>query len=153
MRKFIATNIIDYLNENNNSNIWYRGYTSNTRNNEYVWITSDENHAKQYSEINKYSYGGDPIVDRIVLDEGNYNLLDLCSYDMDDMITENDADDFLSDVGVEYDYESLFDIMEDEIPLSRLVNKILDKIVRNYDGIKIMENGMKTIYLEAQLLK
>lgn len=153
LRKFIVTTIREYLNENITSNTWYRGYTTNTKNNEYVWITSNENHAKQYSEINKYSYGGESIVDRIVFDETKYNLLDLYQYDMDEMITENDADDFLTDVGIEYDYEVLFDIMEDEIPLSRLVNKILDELVQKYDGIKIMENGIKTIYLENKLLK
>jgi hypothetical protein len=153
LKKFIATTIREYLNENITSNIWYRGYTTNTKNNKYIWITSNENHAKQYSEINKYSYGGESIVDRIVFDERNHNLLNLYQYDMDDMITENDADDFLTDVAIEYDYVDLFDIIEDEIPLSRLVNKILDKLVHKYDGIKIMENGIKTIYLHNQLLK
>ena len=151
--------LIDQSRENsqsknvNNLSNWYRGYSTNTKNNKYIWITSNENHAKQYSEINKYSYGGNPIVDNIIFDETKHNLLNLYSYDMDDKITENDVEDFLSDVGVEYDYESLFDIMEDEIPLSRLVNKILDQIILNYDGLKIMENGIKTIYINRNLIK
>lgn len=29
-----------------------------TKNNEFVWITSNENHAKEYAELNKVSYGG-----------------------------------------------------------------------------------------------
>ena len=156
IRKMIdkVKNFKQFVNENvNNLSNWYRGYSTNTKNNKYIWITSNENHAKQYSEINKYSYGGNPIVDNIIFDETKHNLLNLYSYDMDDKITENDVEDFLSDVGVEYDYESLFDIMEDEIPLSRLVNKILDQIILNYDGLKIMENGIKTIYINRNLIK
>ena len=142
-----------FVNEDINSNIWYRGYTDKTKYNEYIWITSDENHAKQYSEINKYTYGGNPIVDMFQFNENNYNLKDLYIYDMDDMINENDAEDFLLDVNIEYDYEDLFDIMEDEIPLSRLVNKLLPQLTLNSNGFKIMENGIKTIYLKSGLLK
>ena len=141
------------MNENISSNIWYRGYTTNTKNNDYVWITSNERHAKQYADINKYSYGGNPIFDKFEFDENNHNLNDLYSYDMDDMVSENDIEDFLTDVKIEYDYGDLFDFMEDEIPLSRVVNKILDELVQNYDGIKIMENEIKTIYIKNQLLK
>lgn len=146
-------NFKQFVNENISNNIWYRGYTTNTKNNEYVWITSNEQHAKQYAEINKYSYGGNPTVDEFQFNENNFNLLDLYSYDMDDKVSENDIEDFLTDVKIEYDYDDLFDIMEDEIPLSRLVNKILNELVQNYDGIKIMENGIKTIYLKSKLLK
>jgi len=155
IRKLIdkIKNFKQFVNENISDNVWYRGYTTNTKNNKYVWITSNEEHAKQYADINKYSYGGNPIVDEFQFNENNFNFLDLYSYDMDDMVIENDIDDFLTDVKIEYEYEDLFDIMEDEIPLSRLVNKILDELVRNYDGIKIMENWIKTIYLKNQLLK
>jgi hypothetical protein len=153
LHKFIATTIREFLNENINSNFWYRGYTTNTNNIEFSWITSNKEHAKQYSEINKYSYGGIPKVDEFIFNESGFNLTDLYSYDMDDMISENDAEDFLSDVNIEYGYENLFDIMEDEIPLSRLVNKILPQLTLNNDGFKIMENGIKTIYIKTELLK
>ncbi len=153
LRKFIATTIREYLNENTNYNVWYRGYTTNTKDNEFSWITSNKEHAKQYAEINKYSYGGLPKVDEFGFNESGVNLTDLYSYDMDDMISEIDVEDFLLDVNIEYDYENLFDIMEDEIPLSRLVNKILQQLTLNNDGFKIMENGIKTIYIKTELLK
>lgn len=141
-----------FLKEKNNNDIWYRGYTTATKNNEFVWITSNENHAKQYAEINKYSYGGEQIIDTFLFDDTQHNLLDLYSYDMDDMINENDADDFLTDVDIDYDYNIIFDY-DDEIPLSRLVNKILNNITSIYDGFKIMENDIKTIYVNKNLLK
>lgn len=152
MRKFIAT-LREYLIENVHLNFWYRGYTTNTKNDEYVWITSNEQHANQYADINKYLYGGNIIIDKFEFDEDKFNLNDLYSYDMDDMVDENDIDDFLNDVNVDYEYINLFDIMEDNIPLSRLVNMILDELVQNYDGFKIMENDIKTIYLKNKLLK
>lgn len=141
-----------FLKEKNNNDIWYRGYTTATKNNDFVWITSNENHAKQYAEINKYSYGGEQIIDTYLFDETEYNLLDLYSYDMDDVISESDAEDFLTDVDIDYDYDEIFDY-DDEIPLSRLVNKILNNITLIYDGFKIMENGIKTIYVNKNLLK
>ena len=42
------------------------GYTK-TNNTDFIWITSDYEHAKQYSEINKLSYGGDFIIDEITI--------------------------------------------------------------------------------------
>lgn len=54
------------------------------------------------------------------------------------------------DVNIEYDYTDLFD-REDKIPLSRLVNKILDRIVMVYDGFKIKENTIPTIYINKRL--
>lgn len=141
-----------FLKEKNNNDIWYRGYTTATKNNDFVWITSNENHAKQYAEINKYSYGGEQIIDTYLFDETEYNLLDLYSYDMDDVISESDAEDFLTDVDIDYDYDEIFDY-DNEIPLSRLVNKILNNITLIYDGFKIMENGIKTIYVNKNLLK
>jgi hypothetical protein len=146
-------NWIQFLKENITNNVWYRGYTTKTKNNEFVWITSNENHAKEYAELNKVSYGGEQIIDKFLFDEYQYNLLDIYVYDMDDMITESDADDFLNDVDIEYDYENIFFDYDDEIPLSRLVNKILNEIISNYDGFKIMESGIKTIYLNKNLLK
>ncbi len=146
-------NFKQFVNENTNSNVWYRGYTTNTKNNEFSWITSDKEHAKQYSEINKYSYGGIPKVDEFIFDDSNFSLTDLYLYDMDDMISESDTEDFLLDVNIEYEYENLFDIMEDEIPLSRLVNKILPQLILNNNGFKIMENGVKTIYIKTEILK
>jgi hypothetical protein len=56
-------------------------------------------------------------------------------------------------VGVEYDYVELFYTTEEKIPLSRLVNKILDKLTEYYDGFKIMENGIKTICLSTSSLR
>lgn len=155
MREMIdkVKNFKQFVNENNSVYNWYRGYTSNTKDNEYAWITSSEQHAKQYAEINKYSYLGNPIVDKFQFNDNKFNLYDLYSYDMDEMISENDVDDFLNDVNIEYDYVALFDTMEDEIPLSRLVNHILSQLTENNDGFKIMENGIKTIYIKTQLLK
>jgi hypothetical protein len=146
-------NFKQFVNENINPNVWYRGYTTNTKDNEFSWITSNKEHAKQYAEINKYSYGGLPKVDEFIINESGFDLTDLYSYDMDDMISEDDCEDFLSNVNIEYEYENLFDIMEDEIPLSRLVNKILSQLTLNNDGFKIMENGIKTIYIKTELLK
>lgn len=46
---------------------------------------------------------------------------------MDELVNENDISDFLLDVNIDYeDYDLLFDFSEDRIPLSRVVNKILD---------------------------
>jgi len=146
-------NFKQFVTENTNYNVWYRGYTTNTKGNEFSWITSNKEHAKQYAEINKYSYGGLPKVDEFGFNESGFNLTDLYSYDMDDMISESDVEDFLLDVNIESDYENLFDIMEDEIPLSRLVNKILPQLTLNNDGFKIMESGIKTIYIKTELLK
>ena len=146
-------NFKQFVNEDMNSNFWYRGYTDKTKNNKFIWITSSEEHAKQYSEINKYTYGGIPKVDKFVLNENIFNLTDLYMYDMDDMIDESGAEDFLLDVDIEYDYEDLFDLMEDEIPLSRLVNQILPQLTLNNDGFKIMENDIKTIYIKTDILK
>lgn len=139
-------NFKGFLNENDSVDIWYRGYTTNTKDNEYVWITSSEQLAKQYAEINKYTYLGNPLVDKFQFNDNKFNLYNLYSYDMDDMINEND-------VNIKYDYVSLFDIMEDEIPLSRLVNNILSQLVKDNDGFKIMENNIKTIYIKTRLLK
>ena len=154
MSKFIYTKIGQYLRESLSDirSDWYRAYTTNTKDSKYIWITSSEDHAKQYADINKYSYGGEPIVSKFELDEDSLNLNNLYSYDMDDNFSESDIESFLIDVDVDYDWVDLFDIMEDEIPLSRLVNKILDELVDNYDGIKIMENGIKTIYLKKKLI-
>lgn len=73
------------------------------------------------------------------------NVLDLSMYDMDEYIDENSADDILTDISVDYDYSNLFDIVEDEIPISRLINAILDKIMLNTDALKIFENGILTL--------
>ena len=151
--KLLLENWREYLNEDINLNVWYRGYTDKTKGNEFTWITSNEAHASQYSEINKYTYGGIPKVDKFVLNENSFNLTDLYMYDMDEMVSESDIEYFLLDVNIEYDYEDLFDIVEDEIPLSRLVNQILSQLTLNNDGFKIMENSIKTIYIKNKLLR
>lgn len=134
-----------YLNESSLNNIWYRGYTTKTKNYDYIWVTSNENHAKQYADINKITYGGDVIVDKYNIDINTLNILDLSMYDMDEMIDENSADDILSDISINFDYSDLFDIMEDEIPLSRLINSVLNQIMEKVDALKIMENGILTL--------
>ena len=134
-----------FLNENQNNMQWFRGYTTNTKELNYIWVTSDENHAKQYAAINKATYGGDTIIDKLNIDLNNLNVLDLSMYDMDEYIDENSADDILTDISVDYDYSNLFDIVEDEIPTSRLINAILDKIMLNTDALKIFENGILTL--------
>lgn len=92
----------------------------------FILITSNYEHAKQYSEINKLSYGGDFIIDEITI-LNNPNLLDLNSYDMDEKMDMYDIECFLEDYDIKYDYEDLFDISENMIPFSRLVNNIIDK--------------------------
>ena len=143
----------EYTKESTDFTSWYRGYTTNTKDSEYIWITSNKKHAKQYADINKYSYGGDPIVKKYFFSEDDFELLDLYSYDMDDKVNEFEIDEFLSDIGYYYDYEDIFDIMEDKVPLSRLVNKTLSHIVSNHvNGFKIFEDGIKTIYIRKDLL-
>lgn len=53
-----------YLKEYSNSNFFYRGYTTNTNLPDFVWITSNKNHAKKYADINKYTYGGERKLDK-----------------------------------------------------------------------------------------
>ena len=43
-----------------------------------------------------------------------------------------------------------FDISENMIPFSRLVNNIIDKLVMEYDGFKILEDGIETIYINKK---
>lgn len=139
----------DRLYENKQSKKWFRGYTSNTNNTEYIWITSDYNHAKQYSEINKLIYSGDSIIDEITI-LNNPNLLDLNSYDMDEKMDMDDIECFLEDYNISYDYEDLFDISENMIPFSRLVNNIIGELIMGYDGFKILEDGIETIYINKK---
>lgn len=135
--------------------IWYRGYTTNTKRNIYSWLTSDKKHAEQYSELNKLIYGGESIIDEVDFNENNFNIIDLTMYDMDDMVDENEIDDFLVDVKCDFhDYTNLFDDIEDEIPLSRLVNSIIDIIFEKTkcDGFKINESDIITIIIKTTLI-
>ncbi len=135
-----------------NFNFWYRGTTTNTQEKPFVWLTSDKSHAIQYSEINKAMYGGEPKIEEYNPDLSSANILDLMFYDMDEQVTENDIEDFLEELGIEYDYSELFDFIEDEIPLSRLVNKILNDIFLKYDGFLIKESEIKTLCIKTNFL-
>lgn len=132
--------------------IYYRGITDKTRDSEYIWLTKKQSHAEIYSLINAGTYGGDSKILSVDIHPEKYNLLNLNMYDMDEYVDEQEINNFLSDVNIEYDYMYLFD-HEDKIPLSRIVNKILDRIIIGYDGIKIKENGIPTIYINKSLIK
>ena len=140
----MKTKFKDYLNEN----IYYRGITTKTDDLEFGWFTTNKKLAEQYSDMNFLIYGGEKI-----LIKKDIELVDLLDYDMDEMFNENDMNYFLTDLNLEFDVIELFDIMEDEIPLSRLINNILNEIVIGSDGFKILESGSETIYINSRLLK
>jgi hypothetical protein len=135
---------------------WYRGYNINTRNLPYKWISSDKKLANSYSEITSITQGGKSILDEIDIDLNTENILDLTIYDMDDMMSEDELWGFVIDVDSDFKYDDLidlFDFTEDEIPLSRLVNKIISDILSNYDGFKIMESEIETACVKQNILK
>lgn len=138
----------------NSTPIWYRGITSNTTSVRYVWLTSDKNHAKKYANLNKDIYGGDEIVNEIIVDEDKNNILDFSMYDMDDRLDENDIKEFLLDVDCSFfEYLDLFDLNND-IVLSRLVNTIIVNIFEenDCDGFKIMESGVLTMLIKNDII-
>jgi sulfur transfer complex TusBCD TusB component (DsrH family) len=47
------------------------------------------------------------------------------------------------------DYEDLFDFTEYDVPLSRLINNLLKTILKEYDGLLVLEDGVKTICIKA----
>ncbi len=130
---------------------FYRGSTSNTLSNDFVWLSTSQKHAKQYADINYSHYKGDKRVDTFKLDISNLNILDLTMYDTDENLYESECSFFLSDINVNYDVEELYEY-DDTIPLSRLLNKILHILMRNIDGFKIMESGIETICIRKELL-
>lgn len=136
------------------SQTFYRGYTSNTRNNNFVWLTTDQNHAEQYAELNYFHYKGDKRVDTFKLDISILNILDLTMYDTDENLDESECSDFLSDINVVCDVEDLFvDRHDDTIPLSVLLNRNLHILMRSgIDGFKIMESGIETICIRKEFL-
>jgi len=131
---------------------WYRGYTSNTIKLSYVWLTENKNQAYVYSIINNATYGGGEITKTFKINLKGKRILDLNHYDMDDRFSESELENFLEEIEMEYEVDNLFDIMEDDIPLSRLVNKILKELMYKYDGIKIEEDGNKTICVNINIL-
>lgn len=147
-------NYYNFLLENKKPNTWYRGFTTKTLDNEYFWLSSDKKHANGYADINFYVYGGEKKVEDYYINIGELNILNLCSYDMDETVNENEIDAFLTDVSVYFDYVDIFDMTEDTIPLSRLVNNILDDIINEneIDGFSIMEDNIKTIYINKNLV-
>ena len=124
---------------------WYRGYTTNTKSSNYVWLTSSKQQAEKYAEMNQLFQGGESIVDEMDLDLSSFDILDVTEYDMDDKMKPSDINDFLTDINIDFDYLNLFDAFEEEIPLSRLVNNILYKIFKKYTALKIMEDGIETV--------
>jgi hypothetical protein len=144
MRKIIRT-LEQFITEN--SKKWYRGVTDKTNESDYIWITRSSSLAKKYSDINKIIYGGDSVVNEYSFDESKFNILDLSDYDMDDTLEEYQLEDFLDELDIEFEASDLFDFSEDEIPLSRLVNNILEEIVKDIDGFKILESDEVTMYV------
>jgi hypothetical protein len=69
---------------------------------------------------------------------------------MDEKMDMDDIECFLEDYNISYDYEDLFDISENMIPFSRLVNNIIGELVMEYDGFKILEDGIETIYINKK---
>ena len=109
--------------------------------------------AEVYSVINNASYGGDKIVGEYKVDLKGKNILNLSEYDTDERLELYELEDFLNHIGVEYDeLEDLFDFSEDDIPLSRLINKILDIIMVKYDGLKIKEFGKVTLCMNSEFV-
>lgn len=132
---------------------WYRGYTTTTQPKDYLWLTKNKNMAEVYSVINNASYGGDKIVGEYKVDLKGKNILNLSEYDTDERLELYELEDFLNHIGIEYDeLEDLFDFSEDDIPLSRLINKILDIIMVKYDGLKIKEFGKLTLCMNSEFV-
>jgi hypothetical protein len=69
---------------------------------------------------------------------------------MDEKMDMDDIECFLEDYNISYDYEDLFDISENMIPFSRLVNNIIGELIMGYDGFKILEDGIETIYINKK---
>ena len=148
--KQIMENWRGYLKEE--ESVWYRGSTSNTKEGEFTWLAKDKSHAEKYRDMNKSIQGGEAKLATYNLDLSELNLTDLSGYDMDEYVDEFEAEDFLGDVGVSYDVEDIFDISEDSVPLSRIVNQVLPEIVAGTDGFKIMEDGVLTACIKTDLL-
>jgi len=116
-------------------------------------LQKNRNTPEVYSIINNATYGGDKIVGEFVVDFKNKTILNLLEYDTDDALGESELEDFLNHIELEYDdLDGLFDFTEDEIPLSRLINKILDIIMSKYDVLKIKESGEITICIRKELV-
>lgn len=140
-----------YLKKYNESE-WYRGYTTNSKKRDFLWISSDKGQAKTYAKMNKIIQGGDYILSEYDLDLDKLNFLDLSDYDMNDNLKGFELENFLDEIDIEYDYENLFDFTEDEIPLSRLVNNITSDIMSNYDAMIIKEDGIDTMLIKKDKL-
>jgi hypothetical protein len=107
-----------------------------------------------YTHINYAYCGGERLLIQVKLDMKKLKMRKMLVYDMDEMVNERQIEEFLSDVDIEFEYLTLFDPMEDEIPLSRLVNKILPQLTDGYDGLIIKEDKIKTIAIkEASIEK
>ena len=123
---------------------WYRGYTSKTKS-KFKWYSKEKSLAEQYADMNSLIYGGEKFLEEIHIDTKKLNLLILDEYDMNERYDEYEIDDILDEIDIEYEYIDLFDFSEDDIPLSRLINNILDEIFKKYDGILVLEDDIKTI--------
>jgi hypothetical protein len=133
---------------------WYRGYTTTTQNRDYLWLTKNRDMAEVYSVINNASYGGDKIIGEYKVDLKGKKILDLSEYDTDERLEQYELEDFLEHINIKYDeLEDLFDFTEDDIPLSRLINKSLDEIMLKYDGLKIKEFGKITLCIKRKFVK
>jgi len=125
--------------------IWYRGSTTKSLTRPYIWLTKNIKMAEIYASLNKSAYGGIDTVKEFDINLKGKNVYDLSMYDMDEEVNESECEDFLRDIDEEYDVTTLFDIMEDKIPLSRLLNSILDNLMLKYDALKVKESGVLTL--------
>jgi hypothetical protein len=137
------------LFQESNSDIWYRGSTSKTNKLGYSWYSKEKSQANKYADMNAIIYGGKKIISETTIDLTKYDLLDLLDYDMDERYNESEIQNILEEINIDYDYEDLFDFTEDDVPLSRLINNLLKTILKEYDGLLVLEDGVKTICIKA----
>lgn len=133
---------------------WYRGYTKKTTELPYLWLTKSKKHANVYADMNTIIYGGDKKVSEYEISLDDKNTLDLSEYDMNDKLEEYEFYDILNEIDDDIDDDfiiGLFDL-EEEIPLSRMINNILDKIMKLYDVLKIKEDGYLTLCINKSKL-
>lgn len=71
---------------------------------------------------------------------------------MDSKMNEIELDNILNEINIKYNVINLFDFSEDKIPLSRVINSIIDLIIQKYDGILIKESNKNTLGLKTSLI-
>lgn len=141
----------------NNATIWYRGGTPKQQIKNVAWFTSNKKMAEKYLQINSILNGESGILEELKIDISKLNILDLNMYDMDSKMDEHEIEEVLKDIGIqkciEFDYIKLFDPIEDKIPLSRLINSMMDVIIEVYDVILIKESRKNTLAIKTSLIR